>query len=517
MQIVILLAFAATLTAAQGAPLVPSGWPLAALAPAYPLVAMLLARRAGRSAVAAAGTNRRNFWMAALHLFLPLGSVALVEVGYGELVEHLLKIGGLADWPLIEAAGLLLPFTAALVLAWTQEYPSFVLLHKGAGNSRFSLGDYLAFNLRHHYLFIAAPVAVALLVRGLLLLVILRWMGASQWAEAAEVGSMVVVAGMLFLVAPAMIVRIWRTHPLEAGPLRVQLEQVGGVLGLRFRRILVWETGGMISNAGVMGLIAPIRYVLLTDALLTGMNERQVQAVFAHEAGHVVGHHIFFSALFLVGTSLVVGVAGTWAGMASGCPVEFVEPAILGALLVVWALGFGYVSRRFERQSDVVAAVVMGRLFAAGQSSAAGQNAPAGRPIADGREVPADIRNSLATDFPSSIGNKSQTATARLVPIVCPPGLLDLETQPSQEFHRITPEGAAIFADALQRVADLNGISTGRFNWRHGSIASRIQYVLSLGSTVGTSADIDRTVRGIKIACWLLAVAGVAMTVWQAL
>ena len=343
MQIVILLAFAATLTAAQGAPLVPSGWPLAALAPAYPLVAMLLARRAGRSAVAAAGTNRRNFWMAALHLFLPLGSVALVEVGYGELVEHLLKIGGLADWPLIEAAGLLLPFTAALVLAWTQEYPSFVLLHKGAGNSRFSLGDYLAFNLRHHYLFIAAPVAVALLVRGLLLLVILRWMGASQWAEAAEVGSMVVVAGMLFLVAPAMIVRIWRTHPLEAGPLRVQLEQVGGVLGLRFRRILVWETGGMISNAGVMGLIAPIRYVLLTDALLTGMNERQVQAVFAHEAGHVVGHHIFFSALFLVGTSLVVGVAGTWAGMASGCPVEFVEPAILGALLVVWALGFGYV------------------------------------------------------------------------------------------------------------------------------------------------------------------------------
>jgi hypothetical protein len=78
---------------------------------------------------------------------------------------------------------------------------------------------------------------------------------------------------------------------------------------------------------------------------------------------------------------------------------------------------------------------------------------------------------------------------------------------------RITPEGAAVFAMALQRVAELNGMSYNRRNWRHGSIAWRVQYILSLGSTAGNRSDIDRTVRRIKAICWLLLAAAVAAVV----
>ena len=60
----------------------------------------------------------------------------------------------------------------------------------------------------------------------------------------------------------------------------------------------------------------------------------------------------------------------------------------------------------------------------------------------------------------------------------------------------------------------MNGIPPKRWNWRHGSLAQRIGYILWLGSTSGTRRIDDGLVRRLKRIIWiLLAVAAVLSAV----
>ena len=246
-----------------------------------------------------------------------------------------------------------------------------------------------------------------------------------------------IVLGVV-LVAPAIIVRVWPTRPLPAGELRTELEQALARLRLRCRNILLWESGGVIANAAVVGLVAPVRYVLLSDALLQHMDRRQLQAVFAHEAGHIRSHHLFYCLLFMVGMD-ALGVAVMGAMLALNLDEKLAEASAVVMLGVPGILVFGRISRAFERQSDVIGAWLAGTEF---------------------------------NDSPDT--------------------------------DRVTSEGAAIFAMALQRVALINGTPPGSPNWRHGSIESRVSYIFHLGVSGGSRRNIDRKVRRIKIALWAL-------------
>ena len=65
-----------------------------------------------------------------------------------------------------------------------------------------------------------------------------------------------------------------------------------------------------------------------------------------------------------------------------------------------------------------------------------------------------------------------------------------------------------MFCRALHRVAQLNGISPTQGNWRHGSMAWRITYLMLPRATGGRRHPIDRQVRWIKVGLWMaLAVA----------
>jgi Zn-dependent protease with chaperone function len=191
----------------------------------------------------------------------------------------------------------------------------------------------------------------------------------------------------------------------------------------------------MIANGGVMGLIERVRYVLLSDALLGHMDRRQIKAIFARETGHIVSHHLFYAVLFAISSVALCGTVGDAFVRAACVHWSVGEVASLVLLAATWAFGFGWISRRFERQSDVIAAW------------------------------------SCAPDGPDEDG-------------------------------RITPEGAAVFARSLERVAQLNGMAPGRWNWRHGSISSRVRHVMWLGSTAGNRREIDRVVRRIKLLLW---------------
>jgi len=480
MQLVILVAFVLVLSLRHGPDEAAGVVVLVPAAVAYVVLAGVLAGlNASRALRAMDGPpppgRRRSRGL--LSLLVPaylLGGLAeLLFMGWGRVLDA--TCPACRNVPLLPEAVALAPFVAALVLVWMVEYP----LHRRVRRqlaARFadegwtvpawSRGEFLAFNFRNQFLFIAVPVAMIWLANDLILQ--RNWpavLAAAQWVaarlnasplgqtgqDALTIALSAAVSLTVFLFVPVLLVRVWRTSPLPPGELRDALLDTLRALRLRCRPLRVWHSGGVVANAGVMGLIAPLRYVLLSDALLDRMDRRQVQAVFAHEVGHIQQHHIFYSVLFTLSVIAWGSLLAEWAADLGLIRNEFVLNGVaLVAMAAGWGFGFGFVSRRFERQSDVIAAWTVG------------------------------------------------------LPCAGDP-------------RRVTPEGATLFASALRRVAQLNGMSPTSFNWRHGTVESRVNFLLALAVTGGTRRPIDRQVRQIKRMIWLaVLVAAVAVT-WTVL
>ena len=449
MYLVVLIAFVVALTLADMSPLVTGRWLLLPamavyLAGAVALgafrTALSLRAIAGGCGAAPRALRRHNVLSVLAQTWLVAGLAGVILAGYGQYVRQDLR---LAWVPLAGEIALLAPFFVALLGNWVLEYPFYRAMRARIAQQQVLTGaearagwtrrEFLGYNLRHHFLFVAVPIA--LIVLGTDALRLVEFYRPGRPADILVIGGSAAWAGAVFLCAPLLIVRIWRTARLPDGPLRDDLLRSCREMRLRCRDLLVWRSGGMIANAAVMGLVARVRYVLLSDALLEQMDEREVKAIFAHEAGHIVSHHLLYGMMFAISSVALCSTVTDLVAAALALDDWAAQAVALGLLAVAWAVGFGWLSRRFERQSDVIAAW------------------------------------SCAPDGPDAGG-------------------------------RITAEGAAVFAHALQHVAQLNGISPHQRNWRHGSIAHRAAYVMWLGSTGGSRGRIDRVVRRIKAALW---------------
>ena len=386
--------------------------------------------------------------------------------------------------PALQTVGdliVLLPFVASVVVLWLAAYPlERTLRARGLGwRSRtdeeqgqpWGLRSYMDFNLRHHVLVVAVPMTLILFAanmargyeRGLR-----DWSG---WAYAPDV-LLAVVALCIFLVAPLMLRQIWRTVPLEAGPVRERLEAICRRIGLRYRDILVWQSGGVMINAAVMGVFARVRFVLLSDVLLATMNVSQIEAVFGHEAGHVRHRHIQHFLLFaFVGWLLVAGLMELLARSATepdpGLALSALTIEGIGVVATIgfWAVGFGWLSRRFEREADLFGAWCV---------------------------TPGESECVLPCSVHSDVSKKDAAVRER---------------------GPVCATGAAVFASALDRVALLNGIPREERSWRHSSIGSRIRFLASLSGDPRRAARFERLIRRVKIAMLAAAIIGSALCV----
>ncbi len=279
--------------------------------------------------------------------------------------------------------------------------------------------------------------------------------------------------GCVFLFAPLMMRHIWDTTPLADGELRDDLLAMCRQHHVGVRELLIWRTFGGIINAVVMGLIRPLRYILLSDGLLEMLPKQQVRAVMAHELAHVRRRHMawmmaaaiaMMMAMMMLWTSATAAVEPMFDQVTLPWPkgwpagADVAGHAGVAVSAVCWFFGFGWVSRRFERQADTFAVQHM----VAQTAGDAGQGAKAG-----------DVLSGPCVDYPS--------VTAMI--------------------------------EALEQVARLNHIDPGKKSWRHGSIVWRQQYLRSL---VGRRADrmaIDRQVLWIKAATVVLLGASAAVLV----
>jgi len=242
---------------------------------------------------------------------------------------------------------------------------------------------------------------------------------------------------------------------------------------MRYRDILIWKSGGMMINAAVMGLFPRVRYIMLSDGLLESMSPEQVEGVFGHEVGHVRHRHIQFFLLFAVCSMLFLSgvVELLRLGVEAGT-FQLSMPMMQGIGLVLamaaWGVGFGWVSRRFERQADVYGAHCI------------------------------TLEDDQSCGLPCSIHNNE--------PGVSPPQMA------------VCAKAAQVFTSALDRVAVLNGIPHEERSWRHSSIASRMRFLTSLSGDPARARRFDRTVRRIKRTLLVLTAGGLAFTgyyVWD--
>ncbi len=303
---------------------------------------------------------------------------------------------------------------------------------------------YVLDKFRHHVLIIAVPMTLIVFVKHFTdrLRPELFKLTGLPWLSDALLG----LASITVLVlAPVMLRYVWSTEPLPAGPLRDRFVRTCQRIDLRYREILLWHTHGLTVNAAVMGFIPQLRYILVSDALLETMDEEEIEAVFGHEAGHIHHWHLPFFGAFAA-TSMYV----------SGGFVLLLERVLmirdyallqlggLGALLFIWLFGFGWLSRRFERQAD---------LFGV-------------------RCVTPDVKSCLQW---CPVHGTSRTAG-------------------------LCVSAANLFGRTLSKIAGLNGIPRRAPSWRHGSIESRCRLIEQMAADPAALTRFDRYLFHIKIA-----------------
>lgn len=382
-------------------------------------------------------------------------------LNWGESV--LAMLGPIRRWP-VELPGAILAtlpaFAASAGLWWTQ-YPadrafreqtlllrleSDLPVHAPPGPWR----SFIA-NFRLKVLFVVVPVLMVLALRDLIT-VSLSVMGypvviGSGIEQLLLLGSSIAV----FALAPEILRFVLHTQPLDIPHLRTKLEALCRQNGIRYRDILVWRTDFSVGNAAVMGVAPWFRYVLLSDLLIATMTDEQIEAVFAHEAGHIKNHHMFWYVVLIV--ALLIGFSGPldWLKQVqSGWVSAWLSPDQVGFIVeaiftVGFVLLFGVLSRRFERQADIYAVRWM-------------------------QKSPPPPNELLASDY-----------------------------------------GVAVFNSALYRVAAVNNIPIHSRNFTHGSIATRMSFLQDVGRNPDVGQQFERWINVVKLGMLMALMIGIGI------
>jgi len=457
----------------------------------------LLSRRVTRNNLNASLRRFGRVLMAA-RFFVPAWfAVGLFELGWAEFARVLVQRAfGPLQLPSV-LLGTLPPFVAWMGLWWSQ-YPADRSLREQSLLDELeadlpvhappTFRTYFLSNLRLQLLFTAVPILAIIGIRDLIAAVLRGWTGPQ-----AEFATMLLSTGLVFVLAPEILRRVLQTQPLPDSPLRRRLEALCRRVGMRYRDILLWHTDNNMGNAAVMGIIPPVRYILLSDLLLERMDDEQIEAVFAHEVGHVVHRHMAWYVVVILIFMLVIVAVGQFVPdpppAIAGIPESVIKDVLLPvAAFLGFLVYFGFLSRRFERQADVYAARIIER------------------------------------NAQERSGVRVQSSVQPAIPSSPEPGPLNPEPSAAVTDH-VGEYGATVFASALHRVALMNNIPIGPrrtprrglirrlghvvdgfvdslHNWLHGSIHHRMAYLRGLSTDPAATTRFDRFMIGLY--CTLL-------------
>ncbi|MCX5691113.1 MAG: M48 family metalloprotease [Planctomycetota bacterium] len=211
--------------------------------------------------------------------------------------------------------------------------------------------------IKHHVLLILMPVLLISTWDGLLDLIVEH--RASQWPWFSAIEPFLRwcgIAGAL-IAAPSLLKWLWSTVLLQSGPLVANFTSMCECYNVRIRGPYIWRTHGAMVNGAVLGAFWPLRYLLLTDALVEQLDSIQVEGVLAHEVAHVKMRHMAWLLVSVIASVLLTGWLCSFAALAWGLDSQSELVGVLASLasLAAAVLVFGTVSRRFEWQADAFA------------------------------------------------------------------------------------------------------------------------------------------------------------------
>jgi Zn-dependent protease with chaperone function len=266
---------------------------------------------------------------------------------------------------LVSFFGLLI-FVLYLVLLWRAGRKSYERIF----GRKYTSFSFIVSNLKANL-----PIVLPWIVLSLLydVVALVPWPGlqrivASPWGDLFFFGIFLLFVLLFF---PPLVRRLWNCKKLPEGYLKDHLDDFCKRQNFNADFYLWPLFEGRVLTAGVMGIVPGLRYILITPALIETMSMSELEAIMAHEIGHVKKYHLLLYVFLIGGFSLLTGLLAE-PTIHLLLSMEFVHTLMLqgslsaedvvtlvGAvpllffLLIYFRFVFGYFIRNFERQADL--------------------------------------------------------------------------------------------------------------------------------------------------------------------
>lgn len=198
-----------------------------------------------------------------------------------------------------------------------------------------------------------------------------------EWTGEMAFFSLFLLVLMIFM--PRLIQFWWGCEPFPVTEKSEALRNFLREKGFKYRQLLKWPIfEGRMLTAGIMGLVARYRYILVTESLVDILSVEELKAVLAHEMGHAKYRHLFFYLFFFLGFMfLSFGLFDIFLYALAAHPsfIDLVQGEnrhgaslfylllslpILVTMFVYFRYVMGFFMRHFERQADLYSARCMG-------------------------------------------------------------------------------------------------------------------------------------------------------------
>ena len=229
------------------------------------------------------------------HAILALTLFA-VDIWWLHLPSYLQSFQLFVHLPTLQTLCLILLFVGYLLLIWIFSYDTYQSIYK----INISRGAYVYSNFAFS-IPVLIPWTLLFAISDIIELLPFELPKQILNTPAGQIVSFLIFLLFAALFAPVLIQRFWRCRPLENNSHRKRIETLCRRAGIHYADIVYWPIfGGRMITAGVMGLTARFRYIMVTDALLQLLSPDELDQVIAHEIGHVKHKHLLLYLLLFI-------------------------------------------------------------------------------------------------------------------------------------------------------------------------------------------------------------------------
>ena len=265
-------------------------------------------------------TNRESLL---LWLWCAVQPICLVASGWTQWTQRLTSSTG------SQACSIAILLTPSVVLLLLME-----MIRCARTNRNRDKGLSITRMIANTWLF---PLALPISIAGLVDLGALSNLAGSEQGLFGTVLCAITTSAMVTILIPHLFTRLIGAGPIDK-PIALAVERTWRIGSQNVPRVLHWPTGCRMANAAVVGLFGYGRKLLLTDALLQRLSDRELSMVVLHEMAHCIRYHSWIRMVptLVAVTMLLVAMnflAGVWLSLSCVAILGFF---VAGLIATCW-------------------------------------------------------------------------------------------------------------------------------------------------------------------------------------